>query len=43
MSERQAKLKAGCKKHGLDVVGKDPLHQVNTWENITIIFDTFLS
>ena len=43
MLERQAKLKAGCKKHGLDVVGKDLLHQVNTWENITIIIDTFLS
>ena len=43
MSERQAILKAGCKKHGLDVPGKDPLHQVTTWENITIIIDTFLS
>ena len=43
MSEREATLKASCKKHGLDVVGKDLLHQVNTLENITIIFDTFLS
>lgn len=32
MLQRQVNLKEGCKKHGLDVPGKDPLHQANPWE-----------
>ena len=32
MLQRQVELREGCKKHGLDVAGKDPLHQTNPWE-----------
>ena len=32
MLQRQVNLKEGCKKHGLDVPGNDPLHQANPWE-----------
>ena len=32
MLQRQSALKEGCKKHGLDLPGKDPLHQANPWE-----------
>ena len=32
MLQRQVGLKEACKKHGLDIPGKDPLHQANPWE-----------
>ena len=32
LEERVKIMKDACKKHGLDTLGSDPLHQVNPWE-----------